>query len=133
VQSAQTRTTPYGEAIDLTLNRCIQEGITNAIRHRKADHLTVDLVEEPATRRNGSKRGPAQLRLTVSDDGKGIAPSTPKGFGLTTMTERVRSLGGTCVVESTPPNGTSIRIEIPVQGAGCAKRARAPELVAGLS
>jgi signal transduction histidine kinase len=32
------------------------------------------------------------LRLTISDDGKGIDPSTPKGFGLTTMTKRVKLL-----------------------------------------
>ena len=32
----------------------------------------------------------AALRLTVVDDGKGIDPATPKGFGLTTMTERVK-------------------------------------------
>ena len=38
----------YGEAIDLTLYRCIQEGITNAIRHGKAQALTIDLAETPA-------------------------------------------------------------------------------------
>ena len=53
--------------------------------------------------------------MTFSDDGNGIDAATPKGFGLTTMTERVSSLGGTCVIESEPAKGTTIRIEIPVQ------------------
>ena len=66
----------YGEAIDLALYRCIQEGITNAIRHGKASNLSVDLLEESAIRRNGSRRKPDKLSLTLSDDGKGIAPST---------------------------------------------------------
>jgi two-component system sensor histidine kinase UhpB len=82
----------HGEATDLTLYRCIQEGITNAIRRGKAEHLTVDLAEEPAPRRSG-KRSSAKLCLCIGDDGKGIAPATPKGFGLSTMTERVRSPG----------------------------------------
>ena len=43
----------YGEAIDLTLYRCIQEGITNAIRHGKASNLTIDLVEDSGHRRTG--------------------------------------------------------------------------------
>jgi len=67
----------YGEAIDLTLYRCIQEGITNAIRHGTADTLTVDLAETPVSRRNGAKGSRARLALSLSDDGKGIAPATP--------------------------------------------------------
>ena len=122
----------YGEPIDLTLYRCVQEGITNAIRHGSADNLTIDLVEESGHRRNGAKRAQAALRLTVVDDGKGIDPSTPKGFGLTTMTERVKSLGGTCAIESARGNGTTIRIEIPVQPEKT-ERARALELVGGMS
>jgi len=73
----------------------------------------------------------ARLHLSIGDDGKGIAPSTPKGFGLATMTERVRSLGGSCVIDSAPSRGTTIRIEIPVSEGK--ERARAPELVGELS
>jgi two-component system, NarL family, sensor histidine kinase UhpB len=106
----------YGEAIDLTLYRCVQEGITNAIRHGNAHALTVNLAEMPAVRHNGERQR-ARLVLCLGDDGKGIAPSAPKGFGLTAMTERVRSLGGSCVIESAPDKGAIIRIEIPVERA----------------
>jgi two-component system sensor histidine kinase UhpB len=122
----------YGEAIDLTVYRCIQEGITNAIRHGKANNVTIDLNELKDARRNGGKRPHARLCLTVSDDGKGIAPSTPKGFGLTTMTERVRSHGGSFVIDSTPFEGTTLRVEIPVQRPS-AQRSKQPELVGELS
>ena len=121
----------YGESIDLTLYRCIQEGITNAIRHGYAEHLTIDLAEEPAARRNG-KRPSAKLALCIGDDGKGIAPETAKGFGLTTMTERVRSLGGSCTIESAPLKGTMLHIEIPVQRAS-AEKPKIPELVGEMS
>lgn len=71
------------------------------------------------------------LRLSVSDDGQGIDASTPKGFGLTTMTERVKSLGGSCVIESELRKGTAIRIEIPVQREKKTERAKALDLVGG--
>ncbi|MGD9503123.1 MAG: histidine kinase, partial [Methyloceanibacter sp.] len=87
----------YGEAVDLTLYRCIQEGITNAIRHGKAACVSVDLAAIQASRRNGAKKTRARLVLELSDDGIGMAESTPKGYGLTTMTERIRSLGGVCM------------------------------------
>jgi two-component system, NarL family, sensor histidine kinase UhpB len=122
----------YGEAIDLTLYRCVQEGITNAIRHGTPQALTIDLAETPAIRRNGARKPRATLALILSDDGKGMAPATPKGFGLTAMSERVRSLGGSCVIESSSSHGTTVHVEIPVERAVTARR-RAPELVGGLS
>jgi len=122
----------YGEPIDLTLYRSIQERITNAIRHGYAHNLTVDLVEESGHRRNGAKRQSTVLHLTISDDGKGIDPATPKGFGLTTMTERVKSLGGSCVIDSALDRGTAIRIEIPVRREK-SERTRVLELVGGRS
>jgi two-component system, NarL family, sensor histidine kinase UhpB len=122
----------YGEPIDLTLYRSIQEGVTNAIRHGYAHNLTVDLVEESGHRRNGAKRQSTVLHLTISDDGKGIDPATPKGFGLTTTTERVKSLGGSCVIDSALDRGTAIRIEIPVRREK-SERTRVLELVGGRS
>jgi len=119
----------YGEAIDLTLYRCIQEGITNAIRHGRAKVLSISLAEIPAPRRSGARRSQARLSLELRDDGKGIAPSTPKGFGLTAMTERVRSLGGQCGIESAPMQGTTIRVDVPVQRAGAVPKRRANKMV----
>ena len=46
--------------------------------------------------------------------------------------ERVRSLGGSCTVESAPLKGTMIHIEIPVQRA-TTKKPRVPELVGEMS
>jgi two-component system sensor histidine kinase UhpB len=117
----------YGEQIDLTVYRCIQEGITNAMRHGAASTLTVDLAERLA---QGGEHA-ARLQLIIADDGQGISASTPKGFGLSAMTERVRSLGGSCVIDSAPSKGTTIRVGIPVSESK--QRARAPELVGELS
>lgn len=109
----------YGEAIDLTLYRCVQEGMTNAIRHGKAPRLTIDLFEESA-----SRKGPTKLRLALTDSGSGMVNTTPRGFGLTTMVERVRLLGGACEIESELNVGTTLRIEIP----GCGKELTQPSV-----
>ncbi|MHA1517918.1 MAG: ATP-binding protein [Alphaproteobacteria bacterium] len=122
----------YGEPVDLTLYRCIQEAITNAIQHGQAANVTVDLAEIWSGGSN-EHRAAGSIQLTVSDDGRGIAPSTPKGFGLTTMTERVRSLRGTCKVESAPSAGTTINVEIPLSREGEELATRAPEFVGELS
>ena len=82
--------------------------------------------------RGDAKRTRRNLYLTLRDDGMGFAPSIPKGFGLMTMTERVASLGGSCVIESVPMKGTTIRIDLPIQRSK-AKRARIAELVERLA
>ena len=55
----------YGEAIDLTLYRCIQEAITNAIRHGEAPNIVVDLAETPGTGGNGRSASSGELHLSL--------------------------------------------------------------------
>ena len=104
----------YGDSIDLTVYRCIQESVTNVVRHAQAKHVTVELGE--AHEGNTRQDDAGQLALEIRDDGRGIDPATPPGFGLRGMQERVHGLGGSYKVDSASGRGTSIRIMIPLRG-----------------
>jgi len=93
----------YGDSVDLTVYRCIQECLTNVVRHARARQVTVELVHQAAG-----------LALTVRDDGQGIAPGMPAGFGISGIRERVEGLGGCCKLDSGPGRGTCVRIFIPL-------------------
>ncbi len=93
----------YGDSVDLTIYRCIQESLTNAIRHAQAEHVTVRLCHDEAA---------ALLELTVRDDGCGMSAPMPAGFGMHGMQERVEGLGGHYSVESETGRGTCVRIAI---------------------
>jgi signal transduction histidine kinase len=54
------------------------------------------------------------VTLTVADDGQGFGPDVDDGFGLAGMRDRVRSVGGTLSVDSTPGTGTTLRARVPV-------------------
>jgi two-component system sensor histidine kinase UhpB len=95
----------YGDSIDLTIYRCIQESLTNAIRHAEAKHIRVELRPDNVR---------ASLELSVQDDGCGIDPVKPAGFGTRGMRERVEGLGGHYAVESSPSRGTCVRITVPL-------------------
>jgi two-component system, NarL family, sensor histidine kinase UhpB len=101
----------YDDSIDLTIYRCIQESLTNAIRHARARHIDVAVGEAGAV-----------LILTVRDDGRGIAPGAAPGFGMSGMQERVQGLGGDYAVESAPGRGTCVHIAIPVRAGGAPAR-----------
>jgi two-component system sensor histidine kinase UhpB len=112
--SIKARMASYGETIDLTLYRCVQEGVTNAIRHGKAGTVRVEIFEKRRARGEGKfKAGPA-LHLTIQDDGQGIDAGTPAGFGLTVMRERIHALGGSFIIESAPARGTTLLIILPI-------------------
>jgi two-component system sensor histidine kinase UhpB len=105
----------YGDSIDLTLYRCVQESLTNAIRHAQACHVDVEVAEAAPT--NGAGAAPL-IRLTVRDDGRGIDPDAPRGRGILGMQERVECLGGTYEVGSESGRGTSLCVTIPLRGRG---------------
>jgi two-component system sensor histidine kinase UhpB len=105
----------YGDSIDLTVYRCIQEGLTNAIRHAHAKRVEVVLAEKSG----GDDRQPddvtAELTLTIRDDGRGIAPGAPMGFGMRGMQERVQGLGGSYTIGAADGGGTVVEIAIPLR------------------
>jgi two-component system sensor histidine kinase UhpB len=96
----------YGDSIDLTLYRCVQESLTNALRHANASQIAIALDE--------TEHG---VQVTVRDDGCGIASNAPPGRGLRGMQERVQALGGSFAIAAAPAGGTSIQIAIPVKPA----------------
>jgi two-component system, NarL family, sensor histidine kinase UhpB len=99
----------YGDTIDLTIYRCIQESLTNAIRHAGARRIEVRAAEQ------GSAGGlPARLEVAVRDDGRGIAGGMAPGFGLRGMRERVQALGGDFSVATGQDRGTAVQIVIPL-------------------
>lgn len=64
------------------LLRCVQEAVTNCVRHARARHLQVHLQREGR-----------ELLLRIEDDGDGTTKLTP-GNGLAGMNERLAELGG---------------------------------------
>jgi two-component system sensor histidine kinase UhpB len=112
--SADNLMRSYGDSVDLTIYRCTQESLTNVIRHAQAKHVAIELAEA-VNKANANTNGASQLALTVRDDGRGVDPSVPLGFGLRGMQERVQALGGSCRIDSASGCGTSIRIVIPLR------------------
>ncbi len=95
--------TGLGRDREVVLLRAAQEALANVRRHASARAVTVRLSGDTD-----------QARVEVADDGVGFAPSTPPGFGLTGMRDRVRDAGGVVDVASTPGRGTRISVRVPV-------------------
>ncbi|HLN09411.1 MAG TPA: ATP-binding protein [Xanthobacteraceae bacterium] len=104
----------YGEAVDLTVYRCVQEGLTNAIRHALPSHVAVALRQD-----TDQATGDGLLTLTIDDDGSGILPGTAKGFGLLGMEERLQALGGALAIHARDAGGTRLTIVMAVHHSAC--------------
>jgi len=89
------------------LYRVGQEGLANAVRHAQASEIGLRL-----------EFGDGRICLEISDNGIGFDPPqrSDAGHGLGNIRERVEELGGTCQVRSGPTAGTTIRVEVPVNG-----------------
>jgi signal transduction histidine kinase len=96
--------------LEESLYRVAQEGLTNVRKHAAAGSARV-LLDYGAA---------GSVRLEVRDDGSGSAagngapsPSSPAGFGLIGLRERVSGLGGTLRVESVAGSGLTLSVELP--------------------
>ncbi len=89
--------------------RVVQECLTNIHRHSGSTSASIRIVQEPT-----------QIRLEVSDQGKGIspgldpAPSGRPGVGISGMQERLRQLGGRLEIQS-GREGTTVVAIVPLR------------------
>ncbi len=104
--------------IGTALLRIAQGAMSNTLQHADARTATISVVH-----------GDGTVRLTVADDGRGFDPQAvedhparPDSFGLRAARERVAGLGGALEVMSSPGNGTTLVVDLPVQAAPEAAR-----------
>lgn len=87
-----------------------KEALSNAVRHSGARRVTVSLTI-----------GPDEYRLTVADDGRGIAGASASaepgraasGNGIPGMQRRLAKIGGTCALRAIPTGGTEVVFSVP--------------------
>ena len=93
-------------AVEVAIYRIATEALQNVVKHASA--TTARVVLE----RIGSR-----VRLSVSDDGRGLPTPLIAGVGLTAMRERADELGGTVDVARTR-DWTTVVVELPMRAAG---------------
>jgi len=98
----------------ITIYRVVQEALTNIEKHAQAGNVAIDI-----------RRCDDKITFSIDDDGKGFDSqcasmngASERGFGLTTMNERVRLIGGGMELWSREGNGTRIIFSIPIEKGG---------------
>jgi len=92
--------------VDLTAYRLVQEGLTNALKHARAERAQVLL-----------RYSAGDIEVTVSDDGRGAGSDDGGGHGLVGMRERVAVYGGALEAGPQPEGGYRLRARLPVMPA----------------
>lgn len=99
---------PLGHELRVMLFQAVRELLLNVVKHARADCAKVVLL----------RRG-ERLRIVVEDNGVGFDPhqvgmkaSETGGFGLFSLRERLRLLGGSVTIES--ENGARVILNIPL-------------------
>jgi signal transduction histidine kinase len=99
----------FNKEAEIHLYRVIQEAVNNILKHSSATEAAVVV-----------KNQTARVSVSVRDNGCGFDPpaadfahSRNVGYGLKGMTERVRILGGSLLINSGPARGTSLTVELP--------------------
>lgn len=88
------------DTLRMAAYRLVQEGVTNVVRHARADHCRVRL-------RVNQRRGMLWLFVEIRDDGIGPRPGRGPGRGLANMHDRVLALGGRLHLA---PRGNGLRL-----------------------
>jgi signal transduction histidine kinase len=85
------------------LLQVVREAVSNSLRHGAATRVSVRLAA-----------GPGAPQLMIEDNGRGFDTGGPtsSGHGLENMDSRIRRLGGTFHLTSTPGSGTTVHASL---------------------
>ena len=93
----------FGEQIEVTAWYVLAEALSNVVKHAGASEVEVSLSQEDG-----------RLGLVIRDDGCGFDLDGPRGLGLTGMSDRLDTVGGSLTINSGAGLGTSVCVHIPV-------------------
>ncbi|HBO43208.1 MAG TPA: hypothetical protein DD670_04595 [Planctomycetaceae bacterium] len=93
--------------LENALYRMVQEALSNACKHSMSEKVKVTMVQEGQN-----------IRLEVQDWGIGFDTKSlgKDHFGLESIRQRTRLLGGRLTIESKPGSGTLVRAVVPIVG-----------------
>ena len=97
----------YDQQFEIKIYNIIEELINNIIKHSKAKHASINLIE-----RNGNK-----LIIQIIDDGVGFDVKKGRakdGLGLSHIEARIKVMQGVFNINSKKGEGTSIFISVPI-------------------
>jgi signal transduction histidine kinase len=101
---------PLRPEVEISLFRWAQGVIGNIMQHSQAQNVSIVL-----------KGDQHKLELLISDDGKGFDPSKltvksgrGRGTGIFIMKERLILVGGNCLIQSQPGQGTAVTATVPL-------------------
>jgi PAS domain S-box-containing protein len=101
---------PLTDAVKVLLYRSVRELLMNVVKHANAATAKISLV-----------RIDNELHITVEDNGDGFdvsildgQPGRQKGFGVLSIRERLRHIGGRFEIQSTSGNGTKVTLVAPL-------------------
>jgi signal transduction histidine kinase len=94
---------------EISFYRIIQESVSNIVKHSGATKANVEIWRQDG-----------ELHTAIRDNGRGFNPEASinggkgRGLGLTSISERVRMLGGMWTINSNVQQGTTLNIRVPM-------------------
>ncbi|MEC8678516.1 MAG: sensor histidine kinase [Candidatus Margulisiibacteriota bacterium] len=86
----------------LSIYRCVQECLTNIVKHAQATFVEINISENEK-----------DVFVSVIDNGVGLKESFTHSTGLTSIEMRVEFLGGKFMINNNKTKGVNVKLEIP--------------------
>jgi two-component system sensor histidine kinase UhpB len=96
------------DVVGTAICRIVQEALSNAVRHAEPNRIAISIE-----RNNDLEWERDEIRLSITDDGRGMRAPDKLGYGLVGMSERVSAVGGRLTFSNTSEEGFVVIAVVP--------------------